>query len=50
MVSRVRRWVWAPLLAISMAMVAWGLRGGGFAAVKGWFDQLCAACIGLTGH
>jgi len=48
--SQVRRWMWAPLVAISLAMVTWGLQAGEFATVKSWFDQLCASCIGLTGR
>jgi len=44
-----RRWVWAPLLAVSLAMLAWGLYVGGFDTVTIWFNQLCASCIGLTG-
>jgi hypothetical protein len=46
--ARVRRWLWAPLLAVSLFFFAWGVHTGGFAEVQAWFGQLCTACIGLT--
>lgn len=48
--SLVRRWLWLPLLAISLGMIGWGLQAGEFSTVRGWFNQLCAACIGLSGR
>jgi hypothetical protein len=43
-----KRWLWAPLLALSLSSVAWGLHTGGWVTVAGWFGQLCSACIGLS--
>ena len=48
--AAVGRWVWAPLLALSAGIFAWGLATGGFDTVRSWFDQLCTSCIGLTGR
>ena len=46
--EEVRRWVWLPLLALSVGFFAWGLATGGFETVQDWFGQVCVSCIGLT--
>jgi len=43
-----RRWLWLPFLVVTLALTIAGLRGGQWQDVAGWFDSLCAACIGLT--
>ena len=48
--SLAQRWLWIPLLVLSLGMMGWGLHGGEFSTVRGWFNQLCAACIGLSGR
>lgn len=46
--ARVRRWIWLPLLAASVALLLLGIFSGGFVTVRTWFEGLCTSCIGLT--
>ena len=47
-VSPVKRWVWIPLLALTVMLTVAGLRGGQWQDVSAWFNSVCASCIGLT--
>ena len=46
--SLVRRWLWLPLLALTVLLTVAGLRAGQWQDVEGWFNAVCSACIGLT--
>jgi hypothetical protein len=43
----VRRWIWLPLLGVSLWLTVFGLRGGQWQDVTSWFNAVCSACIGL---
>ena len=43
-----KRWVWVPLLVLTVALTVIGLRGGQAADVANWFNVVCSSCIGLT--
>jgi len=42
------RWVWIPLLALTVLLTVAGLRGGQGQDVSDWFNSVCSSCIGLT--
>jgi hypothetical protein len=44
----VKRWIWVPLLVLTVALTVTGLRGGQAADVADWFNSVCTSCIGLT--